>query len=104
MDLGHLVGQHVRIARLEVSAELQIMSRRARLFGVLAAMIGVGYSLAMAGLAVVVAGSLAVGLSLVVTGLAHVLIAGAGLIFAPGRARALPAAPAPTSVEGTDVR
>jgi len=87
MDLGHLVGQHVRIARLEVTAELLALSRRARLVGVLAALIGVGYALAMVGLAVLIGGRLAVGAPLLITGLAHIGGAGAALLLVPLRAR-----------------
>jgi hypothetical protein len=87
VSLGQLIGQHLKIARLEATAELQAVSRRARLIAVLAALIAVGYGLAMAGLAVAIGGRGAVGVPLVIVGLAHMAGGGAGLAFAPLRRR-----------------
>ena len=98
LDLGHLVGQHVRVAQLEVKAELQAMSRRARLIAVLALLVTVGYALAMAGLAVVLGGRTALGLPFVIIGGAHLAAAGVGLAFrasAPAARRRWGAAPPP---------
>jgi hypothetical protein len=87
LDLGHLLGQHVKVARLELTAELHTMGRRAYLIAVLAALIALGYSLAMAGLAFVIGGNAAVGIPLVIIGLSHMACAGAGLVLAPLRKR-----------------
>jgi hypothetical protein len=85
MDLGHLLGQHAKVAQLELKAELHAMGHRASIIAVLAALVAVGYALAMAGLAMAIGGHLALGLPLVVIGLAHVAGAGVGLVLAPVR-------------------
>src|ERR1035437_4819719 len=87
LGLGHLVGQHVRVAQLELKAELQAMGRRASLIAVLVTLIALGYGLAMAGLAVVIGGHSGVGLPLVVLGLVHMAGAGVGLLLSPLRPR-----------------
>jgi len=87
MGLGHLLGQHVKVAQLELTADLHAMGRRAYLFAVLATLIALGYGLAMAGLAVVIGGYPAVGYPLVIIGLAHMAGAGIGLLVAPLRPR-----------------
>ena len=86
-SLGHLIDQHVQVARVELAAELKQIGRRARLVAVLATLVAVGYALAMAGLAVLFGGHATVGIPLVIVGLAHLAGAGAGLIYGPGRAR-----------------
>lgn len=88
LSLGHLVGQHVKVARLELAAEVRAMSRRAAVAAVLAALVAIGYALAIAGLAVAFGGGTELGIPLVVVGLAHVVGAGAGLVLGPLRARA----------------
>jgi len=87
LSLGHLVGLHVKVARLEIAAEVRAMGRRATFVAVLAALIAIGYALAIAGLAVAIGGGAEVGIPLVVAGGAHVVGAGAGLIFGAPRAR-----------------
>jgi fatty acid desaturase len=86
-DLGHLLGQHVKVAQLELKVELHTMGRRASIIALLAGLMALGYALAMVGLAVVIGGQGAVGLPLVVIGLAHVAGAGVGLLLAPFRKR-----------------
>jgi uncharacterized membrane protein len=88
LSLGHLVGQHVKVARLELAAEVRAMSRRAIAVAVLSALVAIGYALAIAGLAVAFGGAGELGIPLVVVGLAHVVGAGAGLVLGPLRARA----------------
>ena len=87
LDLGHLLGQHVNVAQLEFKVELHATARRARIIGVLAALVGLGYALAMAGLAAVIGGYPAVGFPLVVIGLIHVAGGGVGLVLTPLRKR-----------------
>ena len=87
IGLGHLVGQHLKIARLEVTAELHAMSLRARVVAVLATLMALGYALAMAGLAVVIGGHADVGIPLALVGVAHVGGAGAALALTGHRAR-----------------
>jgi hypothetical protein len=87
LDLGHLLGQHVKVAQLELKVELHAMGRRACIIAVLAALLALGYALAMAGLAAVIAGYPAVGLPLAAIGLAHLAGGGAGLLLTPLRKR-----------------
>lgn len=87
LNLGHLFGQHVKVAQLELKAEMHAMGRRASMIAVFAALLALGYGLAMAGLAVVIGGHPAVGLPLVVIGLAHMAGAGVGLVLVPLRRR-----------------
>jgi len=87
-SLGHLIDQHVQVARVELAAELKEIGRRARLGAVLVALVVVGYALSMAGLAILFGGRATVGMPLVIVGLAHLVGAGAGLIYGPLRARA----------------
>jgi len=88
LSLGHLIGQHVKVARLEIAAEARVMGRRAIAVAVLAGLVAIGYALALAGLAAAIGGGAELGIPLVVIGLAHVVGAGAGLVFGPLRARA----------------
>ena len=88
LSLGHLIGQHVKVARLEIAAEVRTMGRRAVAVAVLAALVAIGYALAIAGVAVVIGGAGELGIPLVIIGAAHVVGAGAGLVFGPLRARA----------------
>jgi hypothetical protein len=85
LDFGHLLGQHVKVARLELTAELHAMIRRARMIVVLSTLFAIGYALTMAGLAVVLGGHTPVGLPLVVIGLGHMAAAGVGLLLTPSR-------------------
>jgi uncharacterized membrane protein len=87
-SLGHLIGQHVKVARLEIAAEVRAMGRRASAVALLAALVAIGYALAIAGVAVVIGGGAERGIPLVVIGAAHVVGACAGLAFGPLRARA----------------
>ena len=62
LDLGHLLGQHVKVAQLELKIELHAMGRRACIIAVLAALLALGYGLAIAGLAVVIGGHRGMGI------------------------------------------
>ena len=85
VNLGHLVGQHVLVARLEVAAELRAIGRRARLLAVLTLLATVGYALAMAGVAAILGGRTALGLPFVIIGGAHLAASGLGLAFSRRR-------------------
>jgi hypothetical protein len=87
LSLGHLIGQHVKVARLEIAAEVRAIGRRAISVIVLATLVAIGYALAIAGLAVAIGGAAELGIPLITVGLAHVVGAGAGLVFGPLRAR-----------------
>ena len=83
--LGTLVGQHLKLARLELIADLRVMGRRLRIISILTALLAVGYALAMAGLAVVIGGNMAIGVPLLAIGGGHVVLCGAGILVASRR-------------------
>lgn len=87
LDLGNLVGQHVKLAKLELNLELHAMGRRAAILAVLATLVALGYALAMAGFAFVIGGNHGVGIPLVIIGVVHVTGAGLGLVLSPLRKR-----------------
>jgi hypothetical protein len=87
--LGRLTVQHLRLARLEIKADLRAMGLQAARIAVLAALVVVGYGLAMAGLAVLVDGGSKGGLGLVVIGSVHVVGAGLGILITVARLRRL---------------
>jgi hypothetical protein len=87
--LGRLTVQHLRLARLEIKADLRTMGLHAGAIAVLAALAIVGYGLAMAGLAIVLDGGSKGGAPLIVIGVIHVVVAGAGILIALRRLRRL---------------
>jgi hypothetical protein len=87
LDLGHLVGQHLKVAQLEFKVELHAMGRRGLVLAALAAVLAVGYALAMAGLALVIGKNLALGIPFAAIGVSHVVGAVVGLVIVPGRKR-----------------
>jgi hypothetical protein len=86
-DLADLVGQHVKLARLELTMDLAAAARRARLTVALALLAAVGYALTMAGLAVCLGGNLRVGVALSIVGLVHVAGGGVGAFLSQQRGR-----------------
>ena len=102
LSLGHLIGQHVKVARLEITAEVRVMGRRAAVVAVLASLVAIGYALAIAGLAVAIGGAAELGIPLGVIGLGHVVGAGAGLVFGPLRARPSPLQALPNTTAAID--
>ncbi len=90
--LGEFVGQHLRLARLEFAADLQSVAKRARVLALFVALMLVGYTLAMLGIAACVGGVnegvTRLGKTLVVFGLVH-LATGAAGVFAWTRARGI---------------
>jgi hypothetical protein len=87
--LGRLTVQHLRLARLEIKADLRTMGLHAGVIAVLAALATVGYGLAMAGLAIVLDGGSKGGVPLIVIGAIHVVVAAAGILAALLRLRRL---------------
>jgi hypothetical protein len=85
--LGRLTLQHLRLARLEMRADLRTMGSQAALITVLAAVAIVGYGLAMAGLAVLIGGNAKGGLPFLLIGGLNVLAAGIGILVAVARLR-----------------
>jgi Protein of unknown function (DUF1469). len=85
--LGRLTVQHLRLARLEIKADLRTMGLQAGLIAVLVALAIVGYGLTMAGLAVILGGGTAGGVPLLIIGIVHVVAAGVGILIAVVRLR-----------------
>lgn len=85
--LGQLTVQHLRLARLEIKADLRTMGLQAGLIAVLVALAIVGYGLTMAGLAVILGGGTAGGIPLLIIGIVHVVAAGLGILIAVVRLR-----------------
>jgi hypothetical protein len=87
--LGRLTVQHLRLARLEIKADLRSMGLQAGLIAVLAALTTVGYGLTMVGLATILDGGSPGGIPLLVIGLVHVVGAGLGIVITVLRLRRL---------------
>ena len=87
--LGQLTVQHLRLARLEIKADLRTMGLQAGLIAVLVALAIVGYGLTMAGLAVILGGGWAGGIHLLIIGICHVAAAGLGIVIVLLRLRRL---------------
>ena len=85
--LGRLTVQHLRLARLEIKADLRTMGLQAGLIAVLVALAIVGYGLTMAGLAVILGGGKAGGIPLLIIGIVHVVAAGVGILITVVRLR-----------------
>ncbi len=85
--LGRLTVQHLRLARLEMRADMRAMGLQAGLIAVLAALAVVGYALAMAGLALVITSGWRSGVVFLVIGGGHVLAAAVGIVIAVERLR-----------------
>jgi len=82
-----LIVQHLKLARLEIKADLRAMGIQAGLIALLAAVAVVGYGLVMAGLAFILAGGTTGGTPLILIGVAHMVAAGVGIHFATIRMR-----------------
>ena len=87
--LGQLMVQHLRLARLEIKADLRAMGLQAGLIAVLAALATVGYGLTMAGLAIILDGGSKGGIPLLIIGIVHVVAAGLGILITVFRLRRL---------------
>lgn len=85
--LGRLTLQHLKLARIEIRADLRAMGLQAGMIAVLGAIAMVGYGLTMAGLAVILGGGWKGGVPLLLIGTAHVLGAGLGILILVGRLR-----------------
>jgi hypothetical protein len=80
--LADLVGQHLKLARLELTGDLLAAVRRARVLLVLVLLAVVGYALTMAGIAVAVGGHQRVGVALLAVGVIHLGLAGVSMLLA----------------------
>ena len=85
--LGQLIVQHVKLAKLELVADLRAMGSSAAVIAVCALVLVVGYTLTMAGVALLIGGNRTMGYSFGGVGLAHVLGAGVGSLVVMRRIR-----------------
>ncbi len=85
--VGRLTMQHLRLARLEMQADLRAMGVQAAVIALLVALAIVGYGLAMVGLGLSIARGWHDGLALLLIGVAHLLGAGVGILVAVRRLR-----------------
>ena len=83
--LGQLVVQHVRLAQIELRADMRAMASRAVVMAVCAVLMIVGYALAIAGIAVLLGGHRALGVPLLGIGALHVVGPGIGILIARAR-------------------
>ena len=79
--LGDLAGLHLKMARRELARELEALSGRAVMLGVVVALLLVGYAIAVAGVGMFIAGQTALGRPFVALGGGHVVLAMAGLAW-----------------------
>lgn len=85
--LGKLTMQHLRLARLEMRADLRTMGSQAALIALLTAVGVVGYGLLMAGIAVALGRGWNEGLPFLLIGSGHIVAAGVGIWVAIARLR-----------------
>jgi hypothetical protein len=86
-SLERLSVEYLRLARLEVKAEMRTMLQRAAVLGALGALVIVGYGIGMAGLALVLGEGLTRGVALLIIGGIHVVVAGTSIVVALVRLR-----------------
>jgi hypothetical protein len=82
--LGDLLVQHLKLARLEVTADLRALGRRAIWLVVLAAVFLVGYLFTLLGVVCLFAGENAVALPMFIVGLLHFAGGAVGAFFFQG--------------------
>jgi len=78
--LGRLVSQHMKLARLELSADLRAMGTRVASMVAWALLMLLGYALTMVGLALLLAGDRRLAFAFGAVGLVHLLGAGAAML------------------------
>ena len=88
--LVDLVGQHLKLARIELAGDLVVAVKRARLLAVLALLTVIGYALTMTGLAMVLGGHQQAGVAFLAVGLVHVGMGVMGMLLAASRTRGTP--------------
>jgi len=76
IGFGHLLGLHLKIARLELRFELLGLGLRLRIMALMTAFGVAGYTLALAGLALIVGGRTQTGMPFLVIGAGHLLLVG----------------------------
>lgn len=85
--LGQLLVQHLKLAQLELRADLRSMVPRLALMAICAVLMIGGYMLFAVGVAFLIAGNRALALPLLGVGLFHVVGTGLGMRFLLGRLR-----------------
>ena len=76
IGFGHLLGLHLKVARLELRFELLGLGLRLRIMALMTAICVAGYTLALTGLALVVGGRTQMGKPFIVIGVGHLLLVG----------------------------
>ena len=76
IGFGHLLGLHLKVARLELRFELLGLGLRLRIMALMTAIGVAGYTLALAGLALVVGGRTRMGMPFILIGAGHLLVVG----------------------------
>ncbi|MEP6652996.1 MAG: phage holin family protein [Myxococcales bacterium] len=80
--MGQLVIQHVKLAQLELTAELRAMGSRAALIAIYVVLMVVGYMLTMTGVALLVGAQTRLGWCFLGLGLLHVVGTAFGMLLA----------------------
>ena len=82
---GHLLAEHVKLARLELVADARASGRKIAIIALIVPVIFIGYALAAVGLAVVLAQSLGSAVAFFVVGGGHVVLGGVAVAIAARR-------------------
>ena len=85
--IGHLVAEHIKLARLELVAEAKVTGRRLALIALVVPIVFMGYALACIGLAVLLARSLGTSNAFFLVGGVHVILGGLAVAVAVARLR-----------------
>jgi hypothetical protein len=84
---GHLLADHIKLARLELVADVKSYARQVTLIALIVPVIFIGYAILCVGLAAALAPWLGRAGGLFVVGGAHILIGGIAIMVAVGRLR-----------------
>src|SRR5437764_1159290 len=84
---GHLLAEHVKLARLELVADARASGRRIATIALIVPVIFIGYALAAVGLAVLLSRPLGSAAAFFVVGGGHVLLGGIAVAIAANRLR-----------------
>jgi hypothetical protein len=82
---GHLIAEHVKLARLELVADAKASGRKIAVIAVIVPILFVGYALACVGLALLLAPSLGASNAFFLVGGGHVVLGGLAIAIAASR-------------------
>ena len=85
--IGHLVGEHIKLARLELVAEAGVAGRKLALIALTLPIVFMGYALACIGLALLLARWLGSSNAFFLVGGVHVVLGGLAIAMAVSRLR-----------------